>query len=560
MTQPLVISYIRFSTAKQAGGTSLARQTLLARNWCARRGWTLDENLTLHDLGISGFNQDNTSKGALAGFLQAVSDKRIPAGTYLLIENLDRLTRADLPTAVMLLLGIAEAGITCVTLQDEQEWTKERLSNPADFMYSLMLLHRGHDESKVKSKRIRAVHDKARAERDRSVFGRAPGWLRRTADKNSWEAIPELVGIVETVFDLVAGGYGGVAIARRANAEGWPLPSLSGQEKGTKWNTTYPNKLIRNRAVLGELEPCLYRNGKSVPTGEVVKDWYPRIISDDLFFRANAAIDARRAKPPRRDKGYRNIFQGVIFCGRCGATLARKAKSGGKNSKWYAQYVCSDRHRGVSKCPSVNAQELETPLIHILFNYFSEHLGNDERLARLRNELVAIEGKIEATRVKSQRLAEAIEQSELPLSTLVKRLEECERELPPLETHAQSLRAQLKSASSIPDDYADSQSVLDALRGEEEESERIRAEAHTKMLMALDSLWIWPREMVAVRLKGATSAIALPLPDPDAKPISRELEDGETVDTFPMGSRLKLALQGQLPLPTPRRGSTPKIA
>ncbi len=432
-----------------------------------------------------------------------------------------------------------------------------------------MMLFRGHDESKVKSVRIRAVHDKARAEHDRSVFGRAPGWLRRTEDKKNWEAIPELVEIVEKVFVMVASGYGGVAIARRANAEGWIVPSLPGQERGTKWQTTYPNKLIRNRAVLGELEPRLSRNGKSVSTGEVVKDWYPRIISDDLFFRANAAIDARRAKPPRRDKGYRNIFQGVIFCGHCGATLARKAKSGGKNSKWYAQYVCSDRHRGMSKCPSVNAEELETSLIHMLFNYFSAHLGDDERLARLRDELAAVDGKLEATRLKHQRLTEAIEQSDLPLSSLVPRLAECERELPDLETQAQSLKAQLESVSSIRDDYSDSQRVLDALRDESEDSERVRAEAHAKMLMALECLWVWPREMVAVQLKGSSDAMSLPLPDPNAELIEQELGDEEDdengekkkvkVKTYPMSSRVLRAYQPGFVLPTPRRGSKPKV-
>jgi DNA invertase Pin-like site-specific DNA recombinase len=560
MTQPLVISYIRFSTPRQAGGTSLTRQTELARSWCVRKGWKLDERLSLRDLGLSGFNQDNVLKGALSGFLKAVDEGKIPPGTYLLIENLDRLTRADLPTAVTVLLKIVEAGVICVTLQDEQEWTKKRLSNPADFMLSIMMLYRGHDESHVKSERIRKVHDKARAEHDRSVFGRAPGWLRRTADKKGWEAIPELVAIVEKVFNLVASGYGGVAIARRANDEGWAVPSLHGQEKGTEWHTTYPNKLIRNRAVLGELELRLSRNGKSVPTGEVVKDWYPQIISEDLFFRANAAVDARRAKPPRRDKGYRNIFQGVIFCGHCGATLARKAKSGGKNSKWYAQYVCSDRHRGISKCPSVNAEELETSLIHMLFNYFSEHLGDDERLTRLRAELAGVNGKIEGLRLKSQRLADAIEQSELPLSSLVKRLEECERELPSLEAQSQSLKAQLESASSIRDDYSDSQLVLDALRDDSEGSERIRAEAHTKMLMALEFLWVWPRELVAVQLKGESGVTALPLPDPSAELIEQKLESGEKVKTFPMSSRAVRAFQGELPVPTPRRGALPKVA
>jgi hypothetical protein len=438
---------------------------------------------------------------------------------------------------------------------DDQEWSKERLTNPADFMLSVMLLYRGHDESRVKSQRIRAVHDRARQQLDRSIFGRAPGWLSRTANGTAWEAVPELAAIVKQVFELAASGYGGVAIARRGNKENWPVPSLSAQERGTTWHTTLAAKLVRNRAVLGELEFSVIRDGKSTATGQVVKDWYPQIIDDELFARANAAIDARRGMPNRRDASYRNIFQGVIFCGLCGATLSRKAKAGGsKNSKGYAQYVCSDRNRGASSCPSYNAKELEHALIPLLFRYFSEHLGDDTRLSPLREELALVTGKIADLEKRRSRLAEAIEQAELPISTLVKRLEDCERSIPALQSRAAILESQLRSASFVPDDDNDAEAVLQALYGDDEASERLRADTHMKIILCVETLWTWPREMAAIQLKGEAGPVVLPLPDPAQTPERSKTTEGETA-TFVPSPRLLEALAGNVAVPTPRRRS-----
>lgn len=554
-TQPLVISYVRFSTARQAAGDSFRRQTNAAREWCLKRGWTLDERLSCRDLGVSGFNQDNMSKGALAIFLDKVSKGDIPAGSYLIVENLDRLTRAELPVAVSLLLNIVGAGIICVTLQDGQEWTKERLANPADFMLSIMLLHRGHDESKVKSIRIREVHDKARSEQDRSVFGRAPGWLRRTKDGKAWEPVPELAEAVKSVFDLVASGYGGVAIARRANEEQWPVPSLTAKERGTTWHVTLPAKLIRNRSVLGELEFHLYRNGQSKPTGQVVKDWYPQIIDEELFFRANAAIDSRRSKPNRRDATYRNIFQGIIFCGHCGATMARKAKAGGKkNSKWYAQYVCSDRHRGASDCPSVNAKELEIGLIPPIFRLFTEQLGDDGRLAPMRKELAAVEGELQELQIRRERLADAIEQAEHPIPVLIKRLSECELLIPGLEARQGILKAQLQAAAHIPADDSDADAVLQALYSEDLESERLRAETHLRMMLTIEAIWVWPQELAVVQWKSANLLAPVPLYKPEKKRTGlAALKPLVLPESFPVSKRYIDAMQGKIHFPAKRQ-------
>jgi DNA invertase Pin-like site-specific DNA recombinase len=65
----LAYSYVRFSSAEQAKGDSLRRQTAKAAAWCLENGYTLDPS-TYKDLGVSGFRGKNAASGALAQFLE----------------------------------------------------------------------------------------------------------------------------------------------------------------------------------------------------------------------------------------------------------------------------------------------------------------------------------------------------------------------------------------------------------------------------------------------------------------------------------------------------------
>lgn len=90
-----VYSYLRFSDAKQSAGSSADRQTQYAAKWAKERGLTLDETLSLRDEGLSAFHQHHVKQGALGTFLRAVDDGRIPHGSVLVVEGLDRLSRAE---------------------------------------------------------------------------------------------------------------------------------------------------------------------------------------------------------------------------------------------------------------------------------------------------------------------------------------------------------------------------------------------------------------------------------------------------------------------------------
>ncbi|MDZ8759649.1 recombinase family protein [Escherichia coli] len=88
-----VISYIRFSSEKQAKGDSLRRQSKMVTDWLkAHPEYYLDQDLSFRDLGVSGFTGKHL-KGGLGDFLTAIEKGLVKAGDTLLIESLDRLSR-----------------------------------------------------------------------------------------------------------------------------------------------------------------------------------------------------------------------------------------------------------------------------------------------------------------------------------------------------------------------------------------------------------------------------------------------------------------------------------
>ncbi len=94
--EPRAYSYVRFSTPAQAAGASLQRQAERAAKYAQEHGLQLDTELNMQDLGVSAFRSKNARTGALGGFLEAVQKGYVERGSYLLIENMDRLSRADI--------------------------------------------------------------------------------------------------------------------------------------------------------------------------------------------------------------------------------------------------------------------------------------------------------------------------------------------------------------------------------------------------------------------------------------------------------------------------------
>lgn len=337
---PKCYSYIRFSRPEQMRGDSLRRQKEAADEWAAENGMVIDESLT--DLGVSAYRGLNRLKGALGKFLDLVEKGQVPKGSYLIIESLDRFSREDALDVMGEFTKVLRADITIVTLLDKQVYSREALKKqPMALFGSIMVMMRAHDESKTKGQRVGQVWEKKRRLASSAVLtARVPGWLRAVGDGEERRIEFKEHGreVVRRIFDDTLLGYGKDKVAKRLRKAGYET-----FEGGKTWYPSYVQKVLRNRATFGEMQPYKRdEEGRRVPAGPPVKDYYPAAVTEADFLRASAALALRDKSGGRREAtGEVNLLRDLARC-TCGGRMKRENK-GGKSAAWL---VCAEASRG----------------------------------------------------------------------------------------------------------------------------------------------------------------------------------------------------------------------
>ncbi len=503
---PKAYSYTRLSTQVQLSGDGVRRQLETARAYAAANGLGLDES-SYKDLGISAFDRSNIRKGALAAFIVAVEEGKVRKGSYLLVESLDRISRSDAMFAVGLLSQLIESGITVVAVKDGvgTVYDKETIKDSTVLLLAVLTFIRANEESETKSNRVKAAHQKKRDSQDSFAFGQGPGWLTPNESKTGWEPIPEKVESVRRVFELTAKGFGSTYIAKLANEEGWPVPA-----KAADWHKNLPNKLINNRRVMGEFSPSVMVDGVRVPTGDVWPNYYPQVVTEENFLAAQAAVTRRQSVGKRRDNGYHNIFQGLIRCGTCGATFARKSKGGKKNSLGYALYVCSDRERGLSSCEGWNARELENCLIPGVIGLLTRETESNAAYQAAHEQLLLEQEGLRLDKSKRDdwmMVIEARTPGTMPMPGVVERLEALEQALQRRKDRIRVLTAQVadfKPPESGEYDMAEElkvQEALDAVADPTDSQIKQREALHQSLLRFLTRIDMWPHVQAHITLR-----------------------------------------------------------
>ncbi|PMY63160.1 MULTISPECIES: recombinase family protein [Pseudomonas] len=398
-----VYSYLRFSDPRQATGSSADRQLQYAQRWAAEKGLVLDESLSLRDEGLSAYHQRHVKQGALGVFLQAVEDGRIADGSVLVVEGLDRLSRAEPIQAQAQLAQIINAGITVVTASDGREYNRAGLkAQPMDLVYSLLVMIRAHEESDTKSKRVKAAIRRqcegwiAGTYRGVIRNGKDPQWLRW--DGQEFRLIPERVEGVRFVIELFRRGYGSVRIIREMAQRGLALT-----DKGV--TALQVHRLVRLPALMGvkvlELEGESYR----------LDGYYPPILTADEFAELSALVDGRVKRKGRGEIPGLVTGLGISYCGYCGTAVVGqnmmfKARSDGSLADGHRRLICVGYSHNEG-CP-VGGSCSVVPIEKALMSYCTDRMnlsglleGSDQtqaiqaRLATAKAEAVLIEQQLE---------------------------------------------------------------------------------------------------------------------------------------------------------------------
>lgn len=404
----LVYSYLRFSDPRQAAGHSAERQAAYAATWAAEHGMVLDHSLSLRDEGLSAYHQRHVTHGALGAFLAAVEAGRIVPGSVLVVEGLDRLSRAEPIQAQAQLAQIINAGITVVTASDGRVYSRETLkAQPMDLVYSLLVMIRAHEESDTKSKRVTAAIRRqcegwmAGTYRGLIRNGKDPVWVRRVGDQ--WELIPERVDAVRQGLAMYARGYSATRIVREQAVQGLRLAA-----GGTLVLQIY--RLVRRRALLGEKEILV--DGQQYH----LSGYYPALLTpaewSDLQMLVNGrGRRAARGKVPGIITGMR-----ITTCGYCGVAMVgqnigtRGRQPGGGISDGYRRLHCTANvNLGCAVAGSCSVAPIERALMAYCSDLVNlQALFGGDRSTGPRAALASARERLASATDKLTRLTDAI--------------------------------------------------------------------------------------------------------------------------------------------------------
>jgi DNA invertase Pin-like site-specific DNA recombinase len=482
---PVAFPYKRFSSPSQQDGDSIRRQNALSVAWSERHNVSLDLTLTLEDRGVSGFHgvsRSDPDQYALAAFLKAVEIGRAQPGDYLLIENLDRLSREEEVPATHLLTSILMTGVKVVQLSPyEMELTNK--SDGWTIMRAVMELSRGHGESRIKSERIRQAWTQRRAAAaagEVPLTGRLPAWMRVGKDGLP-ELIPERAAVLRRIYELAGpGGRGLGQISGILTNEGVPTfttrepvldengrqettrtgrpryRAVAGEPHGSgRWNRTYLGMILRDRRAVGELEAA---------DGTLVR--IPAAVTEQQWLAARAGRDGRQGRPGREAKQRPNLFVHLLHDALTGSSYVIHASG---HHAPAPVLVTSDNQERRSPCHSFPLETFEAAILTHLSEINPAQILRQEQP----DETTQLAGRLRDVQRQKKELEEELAACQTAPKAGVRVLVQLEEQEKELEKQLRTARQ--KAAHPLSEAWGQAQGLLTVIARDPEARIRLRA-------------------------------------------------------------------------------------
>ncbi|EMN5860187.1 recombinase family protein [Pluralibacter gergoviae] len=377
---PQLYSYIRWSSDRQATGTTMERQLSAARTFAAEHNLELVEII---ESGVSAYRGKNRA-GKLGDFIDAVRDGVIPNDSWLYCENLDRISRDQVDEATRLFLEIIGLGITIITGMDRKTYNRQSIrENPTDLMISILMFLRGNEESSTKSKRTTGNaatlierHMNGLPVNIKSV-GKHPFWIDDSGSQ--YESVKQhsvYWPIAREAIDLFLAGWGIYTVKRHLD-EKYPN-GLNGGE----WDYQVLRRMRDNRALIGE------RTIKLGDDSYILKNYYPSLCKDETEFFQLSEKKRQNRYTGRSEAGKEviKLLSGlkVLHCGHCGGTMT------GFMNKKTVRYICNNGRHNQRGCRgwSITSRLVDhCTMIALLIGYIDRRRINSSDTGSLQNEV-----------------------------------------------------------------------------------------------------------------------------------------------------------------------------
>jgi hypothetical protein len=181
-------------------------------------------------------------------------------------------------------------------------------------------------------------------------------------------------------------------------------------------------------------------------------------------------------------------------------------------------YMCADRVRGVTDCPSWNGIDLNAALLPPVLLAALEETAATAALEAAQSRLAAAAGAVADTEARYARLLALAEETDSPPAGIVERLTALEAELASRTAAKAQAAVALAEAGAVLDEQAIEDTIQGALAAVCDPALRAEREAlRVRLLAAVERMAVWPkRQAAAVRLRAQPDAVLWLGTTPDA--------------------------------------------
>jgi DNA invertase Pin-like site-specific DNA recombinase len=400
------ISYIRFSSDRQRGGSSVERQESMIVTWLSNHPDFTLSDLKFKDLGKSGYHGKHIEAGGGFGkLLIAIEEGVIRAGDVVLVEALDRAGRLEpLDMLTLIIAPILKAGVSIITLDDDMEYTKASVGGTQIFLL-VAKIQAAHGYSQALARRVSDSYESRRAKAKSGVTPKrmTPVWLNSDGTVRD-----DVAPWIKLAFELYVDGVGKATIAKRMRE--------SGVERLKKCSGPGVEGWLRNKAVIGKWETL-----PGTPDHQIIDDVYPLIIEPALFYKAQ--IRAEQMKTIRPVKTAAHFLVGLVRCGSCGKNYIIQNKNGVPHSM-----RCRTR-QNLKGCD--NSHIVPKPVMDAIYSYTSVRAARQavaqQQMGVNEKEIISREAELMALAKKVENLALTV--SEVgPMPEIIAALKQAQRE------------------------------------------------------------------------------------------------------------------------------------
>ena len=345
-TTPKIYSYRRVSSTKQlqGDGMEMQREVEKLKELSEQYGLPVHGE-TLDDFGLSAFKGDNTTRGSLGWFIDAVKAGYIMAGSILVVYSLDRFSRQKIANALNDFTELLRKNIRVYSVLESHMFESSLNNNEStmDITMAGLIFNRSHGESETKSKRAQHLLERAitrHQEGNRSPDGYA--YSIKVAGNDVWwvdnsqgdvRQHPVYWDIAKDVCERLIMGESPYMIEKRLNDSSIksPIKRIDKVIKGA-WSIHMIRRIHENKALIGE----------KVINGIVLPNYYPPLLTEEEFYRLMETRNDRK-RPKSKRKSIVSLFAGLpnVVCAHCGAGVHLNTEP--KNKSY--NYRCSGHHQ-----------------------------------------------------------------------------------------------------------------------------------------------------------------------------------------------------------------------